>query len=409
MSGESEPWSGGALEARFAALTAFVRQRHIWGPRPFTSLRLPWEEDHPRFAAWLRGLTIAQARSLEADPLGPASEGAPAELLRWARQRERLVALGPAPRRAVEALTGPRVRWRVPGRKWAQVKALIGVAAAAWPEEATEVVEWCAGHGHLGRTLAHHAQVPALLLERQGGQASRAEELAARLGAAARFVEADVLRPESWEHLRPGVVAVGLHACGVLNATLLAEGARRGVARLVVAPCCPHQTGSEGFVPWSEAGRRVGLRWDKSALRLSIADEAVATPGEVARRGREQAWRLGLDLLVREATGEDRYWTVGMLPAGALRGGFEAFCRAQAARRGLPLPPRWDAAKAERAGWERARVARGLGVARSLFRRPLELWLALDRALMVREAGRPVTVGTFCAMDQTPRNVVIVS
>ena len=54
-------------------------------------------------------------------------------------------------------------------------------------------------------------------------------------------------------------------------------------------------------------------------------------------------------------------------------------------------------------------MARGLGVARSLFRRPLELWLALDRALMVREAGRPVTVGTFCAMDQTPRNVVIVS
>jgi hypothetical protein len=44
-----------------------------------------------------------------------------------------------------------------------------------------------------------------------------------------------------------------------------------------------------------------------------------------------------------------------------------------------------------------------------LFRRPLELWLVLDRALYLQERGYEVKLGTFCAPTLTPRNVLLVA
>ncbi|GAL12265.1 hypothetical protein JCM19233_3257 [Vibrio astriarenae] len=42
-----------------------------------------------------------------------------------------------------------------------------------------------------------------------------------------------------------------------------------------------------------------------------------------------------------------------------------------------------------------------------IFRRPLERWLVLDRALYLTEKGYEVTVGTFCERQATPRNLII--
>ncbi|MEO1266580.1 MAG: methyltransferase [Myxococcota bacterium] len=409
------PLHGTAVEERFAALSAFIaHHRHLWAPRPFVHRTLAWEEDFPQVAAWLRRQSTERICAMEADPWSRLAEAddVPHMLRRWARHRTTGVTLGVVATGSIAGLEHHRVRFRVPGRKWGQVKAFIGAVAAAWPAQGGRVVEWCAGHGHLGRTLAHHAGVSAVLLEREINRAKQAQALIARLGVEARFVPADVLQPGSWSHLGPDVVAVGLHACGVLNATLLRQGCARQAPLMAVAPCCPHVgvPAGEDFVPLSAVGRATGIRLNPSALRLSIADEVVATPKQRARRSHEQAWRLGLDLLVREATGDDRYRSLGVLPTGALRvANFATFCRQQSHRLGLPLPPRWDPEHAEQAGWERARVARGLGVVRSLFRRPLEVWLALDRALMLHEAGRQVEVGLFCSAQQTPRNILILS
>ena len=44
---------------------------------------------------------------------------------------------------------------------------------------------------------------------------------------------------------------------------------------------------------------------------------------------------------------------------------------------------------------------------RHLFRRPLELWLVLDRALFLQEQGYQVELSQFCARELTPRNILI--
>lgn len=42
-----------------------------------------------------------------------------------------------------------------------------------------------------------------------------------------------------------------------------------------------------------------------------------------------------------------------------------------------------------------------------LFKRPLEVWLCLDRALLMEEADYDVRIGEFCLKEETPRNIVI--
>jgi len=60
-------------------------------------------------------------------------------------------------------------------------------------------------------------------------------------------------------------------------------------------------------------------------------------------------------------------------------------------------------------GWQRLAQVRNLERVRNLFRRPLELWLVLDRALYLREHGYDVQVGLFCEPRLTPRNLMILA
>ncbi|MEC8139802.1 MAG: methyltransferase, partial [Pseudomonadota bacterium] len=44
---------------------------------------------------------------------------------------------------------------------------------------------------------------------------------------------------------------------------------------------------------------------------------------------------------------------------------------------------------------------------RHVFRRAIEVWLVLDRALYLQQQGYQVTVSTFCEKQLTPRNILI--
>jgi hypothetical protein len=60
-------------------------------------------------------------------------------------------------------------------------------------------------------------------------------------------------------------------------------------------------------------------------------------------------------------------------------------------------------------GWQRLATVRNLELPRSLFRRPLEIWLLLDRALFLEEQGYQVRLGNFCPAQLTPRNILLLA
>ncbi len=150
-----------------------------------------------------------------------------------------------------------------------------------------------------------------------------------------------------------------------------------------------------------------GWRLCRDDLAMSVQETVTAPAGVRRQRQVANAWRLGFDALQRDLSGRDIYLPVPSLAYGRMPGTFDDFCRWAAERKSLSLPARVDWPRYEAEGFQRLGEVTRLELVRHLFRRPLEIWLALDRVRLMEEAGFQVRLGTFCERDVTPRNLLI--
>ena len=392
-----------ALREQFAALDAFIVEAlPLWSPRPFTERPASWETDAPELSAWLRSLSFAEIDALERDPY---AHDAPARL--FAELRETGLRRTRFPRAAslpMDTERLKRARWRVPGRKLEQIVAFAGATLPSLRRGPDRFVEWCAGKGHLSRILALELDADAELIEYNAAIAASGAELHERAGARCTYQVADVLTASVD---LAGRSAVGLHACGVLSDRLIERVCEASVPVHAHVPCCYHTGHEEGFEPLSEAGRALRFRPDRNALRLSVADEPVAPNRDSHMRRREMLLRTAADLVGRELTGIDRYESLPPLRKVVVRREPEAFLREVLPLRNLELPAGYDVDGLMARATEELRVARALALVRSLFRRPIEVWMVLDQAMRLLESGREVTVEVFCDRRVTPRNLLI--
>lgn len=408
------------LLERFDELGQWLKQwRALWHPNVFSQRTLAWEHDYPELSSWLRGLDD-EAIALGQRDISALAVGAPAPLGRLAQQRGELIQAleRPLAAQALPELDHHHMKLGIGGRKWSQIEAFAATFEAHRDERCERLLDWCGGYGHLGRTLASHAQAKLRIVELREDLSHRARSRAQQLQVELDYQCADALNPQTARALDDVDAAVALHACGELGNALLRAGVTMNTPWMALVPCCPHILGPdrESFAPMSAAGRAHELGLDRQALRAAVLEEVFTHAPEINLKRKEKAWRLALDELVREATGEDRYFSVGPLSDAYFRGSFLDFIEAMTARFGYPLPadfsPKTQPLRLERLetrGVELERQVRALELWRALFRRPLELWLLLDRATWLIEQGRAVWVGTFCERALTPRNLAIIT
>lgn len=399
----STPLSGPALLQRFAALDAFLlAHQALWRPKPFTHLHLPWENQHRPLADWLRARSLAQA---EAEHNHPEQLAAPAPFPELARQASTLSAVGALPR-ATRQAPPARLSVDVPGRKWQQIDAFA--SSLQFRQPTRHWLDWCAGKGHLGRLLAQDGQ-SLCCLEYNAELVEAGQRLSQRHGITAEHCLQDVLCASTADHLQAMHSPVALHACGDLHVRLLQLASHTGCLQLAVAPCCYNRIQGDSYQALSAAAQTSTLRLSKDDLGLPLSE--TVTAGTRVRRLRDQsmARRLGFDLLQRELRGIDDYLPTPSLPPAWLDKSYADYCRDLAALKDLPSPPARDWVDLEARGWQRLAEVRNLELLRSLFRRPLELWLVLDRALYLQEQGFQVTLGTFCAAQLSPRNLLLLA
>jgi hypothetical protein len=385
------------LVERQEALGAWLAGwRPLWASRPFTGIPVAWEEREPALAAWLRARTDQEVERFEG---APAAHPEAPSLLRALTARGEALARVPT---LTEGRPGGHPPTGVPGRKWGQVRAFLGLLGPA----ARPSVDWCAGKGHLGRALAAATGASVDCVERDPGLCAAGRALAEREGLPVRFWVGDVLAEPGPAVVQPGRRLVALHACGDLGTRALTLATERGSAGLVVAPCCFHRVRAPRYAPL--AGPDLGL--DRDLLRLPCSEEVVASARLRRLRRREMHLRTVVDLLLRAHTGRDRYRNLPPVPDPWLTLPLADFVARISARDGLALDPSPGALEeAERAARERLRQARALSFVRVPFRRPLEVFLALDRARWLTERGWRVRVGTFCDPALTPRNLALVA
>ncbi|MCU1777950.1 SAM-dependent methyltransferase [Pseudomonas sp. 14P_5.3_Bac1] len=387
------------VEARFAALDAFlIEHQGLWRPRPFTHLQLPWEREYPELGQWLRQRTLADAESCHN---WPHALPAPAPFPQLAEQALQLSAVDRLPTQAL----GParhRLNVDVPGRKWQQIEAFG--AALNFTHTPGHWLDWCAGKGHLGRRLLQPGQQltcleydPALIAS---GQALSDHH---RLPVTHRLQ--DVMAQVA---LNPEHTPVALHACGDLHVRLLQLASAAGCKQLALAPCCYNRINADSYQAVSGAARASQLRLSIDDLGLPLSETVTAGNRVRQQRDISMARRLGFDQLQRQLRGSDDYLPTPSLPARWLDQPFADYCQALASLKGLSTGEQdWQALEAQ--GWRRLAEVRNLELVRGLFRRPLEMWLVLDRALFLLEQGYKVEIGSFCEATLTPRNLMVVA
>lgn len=396
--------TGEELLARFTALDAFlIEHQALWKPRPFTHLSLPWETAYPELASWLRGRSLEDAERAHNHPADLAD--APEPFASLAALSAELSAVGELPGHALET-AGHRLNVDVPGRKWQQIEAFASRLSFASPP--THWLDWCSGKGHLGRRLLSAGQ-QLTCVEYDPALVASGQALSQRHHLHALHIEQDVLAADAASVISAQHTPIALHACGDLHVRLMQLASAAGCQQMAIAPCCYNRINHREYRALSSAGLR-------SALQLSLEDLALpmsetVTAGARVRRQRDtsMARRLAFDLLQRQVREVDEYLPTPSLPSAWLDKTFADYCRDLAALKELSTvgTPDWQALEA--AGWQRLAEVRNLELMRGLFRRPLELWLNLDRAIFLAEQGYVVRLGTFCDAPLTPRNFLLLA
>lgn len=395
--------TGEALLARFTALDAFlIEHQALWKPRPFTHLQLPWEASYPELAFWLRGRSLEDAENSHNQP---CLLDAPEPFASLAAMSAELSAVGELPARALEA-AGHRLNVDVPGRKWQQIEAFAGRLQFA--HAPTHWLDWCSGKGHLGRRLLQTGQ-QLTCLEFDPALVASGQALSQRHQLHALHVEQDVLAPGAASLLNAAHTPVALHACGDLHVRLIQLASAAGCKQLAIAPCCYNRISLDTYQPLSCAAERSDLHLSLDDLALPMSETVTAGARVRRQRNTSMARRLAFDLLQRQLRGVDEYLPTPSLPSAWLDKPLADYCRDLAALKDLSTVGTPDWAALEAAGWQRLAEVRNLELLRGLFRRPLELWLVLDRALFVIEQGYSVRLGTFCETPLTPRNFLLLA
>ena len=391
------------LVDRFTALDQLLtRYQGFWQCQPFHWRDNCWRASTPTLATFLDTLGDADLLALETDsaPLRPM-------LKPWFPELDALAALCELPPNLTALQPVPDGLGNyIPGRKWQQLRHF----AAAMPAVRGPVLEWCAGKGHLGRLLGYQSGRPVVSLEWQAELCDAGQRLATRAKVPMRFVHADAFSEQAKELVQPEQHAVALHACGELHMRLLQVASQRQSRTVSISPCCYHLIQAPGYQPMSLAAQASKLQLTTQDLRMTVQETVTAGGRERRLRTIELTWRLGFDLLQRELRGVDEYLPVPNLQKSWLSGSFADFARWAAAVKGLTIPAgmtQSQIASFEQGGAARLPVVARMELVRHLFRRPLELWLVLDRALFLQEQGYRVELREFCPRHLTPRNILI--
>tara|TARA_R110002126_G_scaffold12196_8_gene53160 strand:- start:6365 stop:7570 length:1206 start_codon:yes stop_codon:yes gene_type:complete len=390
-----------ALQQAFVSCTALLKQyRQYWQLVPFACQQLPWR--NPALAEKLFGLpeqdlaTIDQSPALQQQHFGGYFAGL--------CQLEQYLSTTATNLPANELKPVPF--WLangIGGRKLAQISAF---AAQLAPTD-LPMLEWCAGKGHLGRLLAWQFKRPVTSVEWQQQLCADGSALATQFHIPQRFVHADVLTAQGSAVLASEQQVLALHACGQLHIQLLRQAASKGCQQLYVVPCCYHLIPDEHYQPLSAVAQQADLALSQHDLKLAVQGQVTAGARIEKLRHTEVQWRLGYQALRAELTGDNNYQPLSSVGKHWFSGDFAEFGRWAAEQHQLALPasPDWQQYLAK--GAEHAALVRRIELVRHLFRRPLELWLVLDRALYLQQQGYQVQLSAFCDYQVTPRNLLL--
>lgn len=291
----------------------------------------------------------------------------------------------------------------IPGRKWQQIQNF----AYAMPAITNPIIDWCSGKGHLARLLHHRHQQPVTCLEYDAQLCRDGESLAQQLPI--DFVEHDVLQPLPATLNTVDAHYTALHACGDLHLAFLKNAVQTPISGLSLSPCCYQKTQREHYQPLSRRAQASSLHLSRQDLALAVAETVTGGARVVRLRHQERLWRVAFDIHQKQLSGETRTLQLPSFPKRLLSQTFTEFCQwaIEIKELELPLPQSGDEHSLLQEAEHKLLTIRQLELLQQPLKRPLELWLVLDRMLYLEEHGFECQLNLFCDRATSPRNFLI--
>ncbi len=308
----------------------------------------------------------------------------------------------------------------IPGRKLEQLNALASGAQLLKEDykldSCSSVLEWCAGKGYLGRVMNNALGIKVRSLEFNAELCEKGAEFAKAHSLSQSFHCEDVLalgQASCANYMSDKPLAVALHACGDLHDSLIRKADDCGA--LILVPCCYHLTASSSYQPLSELAVHHDLFLQKSDLSCVVQGVFTGPKSQLSINKQRLIFQFVFDFIQRDFRAVDEYMPIKKAPDSVFREGLEAYlewafiAKTISGSLQVVLSSRsvksleWYLEKAE----ERYLLVRQMELVQSLFRRPLELWLLLDKMLYLQELGFTVELQKLCQPSITPRNLVI--
>jgi len=346
-----------------------------WQLNPFSCVEWPWQQSAAEITSGVKA-----ALQLLPDPLSPS------------RSVNQTVVL---PFWLTDGIAG---------RKLAQINGFISQLG----DQHSPVLEWCAGKGHLGRLLSFQRQCPVHSLEWQADLCQQGQALAQRYQLPQQFQHIDVMTMAA-DQIPPDHSVVALHACGDLHRQLLQQFSQRHGDSLFLAPCCYHLQAASDYEPMSTPAQQSSLQISRTELKLAVQDFVTAGQRTARLRDTEQLWRLVFEVYRAAQTGNDSYQSLPAVAKQIFSRDISQFMTWACQHQQLPQPSVSLINQLIPLAQQRLLLVRSIDEVRQLFRRPLELWLLLDRALFLQEQGYQVELRQFCRYHDSPRNILIVA
>ncbi|MEZ9565673.1 SAM-dependent methyltransferase [Vibrio artabrorum] len=393
------------MYSRFTILDLFLLEHQAyWRSEPFhlcQTQQQPWKKINRPLVDWLDSLNKENIQTLKDQPQLLVEE-----LTRFFPQLDTAKQTVQFERTALIGLDLPRsTADGVPGRKLQQIMAMG--EAALEHHQGKEWLEWCAGKGFLGRILSQQSNQKVTSFEWQQSLCESGQKIADDHQLKMNFVQGDAFSDDADDVFNSNQHAVALHACGDLHVELVKKCVTHGLPAVTISPCCYHLIRDETYQPMSSVAKNSTLTLSRSDLRIPLQE--TVTGGERVKRHRqlEMSYRLGFSQLLKVELHIDEYIPVPSIRKSELAGGFESFCRWAVEVKEISLGADVDfefyLAQGEKLFWEMEK----LSLVQQAFRRPLEVWLALDRAIYLQEQGYEVSIEAFCERSVTPRNLLI--
>ena len=390
--------------SRFHTLNSLlIKHQQIWKTTVFQIFDFSYLAEHETAVQLLLSLSDTEVERLESDDL--------ALLCRLEKDFPDAAAIAQCIRFAeidnVQQIDPPKF-WNtdIPGRKEQQILAF----STALGSIEDPLVEWCCGKQHLGRLLAEQHQRTAIGLDIDAGLIKQAQNLAEKRKSEARVssVCCDVLSEQAESFIDASKHVIALHACGGLHSCLVQTAAKKRATRISFSPCCYHRfLDSPEYQALSEPGRLSTLKINQEELRLAVRETQTASTGETHKRKTLQAWRLGFDALQRDLLKVDQYLPIPAISPQILQTDFKCFCEHAARLKGIQLTAGLNYSHYLESGRERFHLYQRMELFRMVFRRALESWLVLDKALFLEEQGYRCEIRQFCAAEVSPRNLLV--